>query len=52
VTVGSAAYDVPDGVLEWSSPMPATYVIRAEAFPYREWKGEVTVVESGVQTDG
>jgi hypothetical protein len=51
VTIGPATYDVPDGTLEWSSPMPATYKIKVEAFPYLDWEGEVKVVESGVHTD-
>jgi hypothetical protein len=48
-TIGSAEYDVEDGKLEWSTLMPATYPIRAEAFPYLDWKGEVAAVAGDVQ---
>jgi hypothetical protein len=50
VRIGSAEYDVPDGALEWSTVMPATYKIEIEAFPYRDWEGEVTAIEGGLQT--
>jgi hypothetical protein len=52
VTVGPETYDVPDGVLEWSALMPATYSIKVELFPYLDWASEVTVVASDSQTDG
>ena len=46
VTIGPAVYEVPDGTLEWSAAMPSAYGIEIEAFPYLNWKGKVTVVES------
>lgn len=49
VHIGSAEYDVPDGALEWSALMPAAYKIKAEAFPYLDWEGEVRAVASDVQ---
>jgi hypothetical protein len=51
VRIKGNVYDVPDGVLEWATLMPATYPITVEAFPYLNWEGEVTANASDVQTE-
>jgi hypothetical protein len=52
VTIGRETYDVSDGELEWSTPMPATYSVKVELFPYLDWTSEVTAVAGNVQTNG
>lgn len=42
--IGAHKYDVEDGVLEWSTLMPGAYSVRIQAWPYLDWKGEVTAV--------
>jgi hypothetical protein len=51
VRIGSAVYEVPDGVLEWATPMPATYHIKVEAFPHLDWEGEVIAVAGNVNPE-
>lgn len=46
VTIGTEDYDVPDGVLEWSSLLPGDYKILVTAWPYLDWEGKVTVLAS------
>ncbi len=43
VTIGSARWHVPDGILEWGTPYAGRYDILVEAFPFLEWRGEVRV---------
>jgi hypothetical protein len=50
VKIGGTEYNVTDGVLEWSTLMPAAYSIEIEAFPYLDWKGEAKAVASDIQT--
>ena len=45
VRIAGRAYDVPDGVLEWTTSQPGVYPIIVEAFPYLDWHGEVEVAE-------
>ena len=38
-------YEVSDGIFEWSTDFPATYLFTVEAFPFKEFKTEVNVIE-------
>ena len=42
VIIGNNSYTVQDGCLEWSTRVKGTFTIRVIAFPYRDWKGEIT----------
>lgn len=48
ISIGNHDYSVGDGTLEWSTLMPGVYPIRVRAWPYVDFKGEVTAVAGEV----
>lgn len=41
--INSTAYPVTDSTVDLEFPLPGTYHLRVEAFPYLDWTAEVTV---------
>ena len=42
VTIGEDRYEVTDGTAELSFPIPGKYGVKVEAYPYKDWYGEIT----------
>lgn len=42
VIIGADRYEVDDGDVELDFPLPGTYRVRVEAWPYQDWETEVT----------
>jgi len=43
VIIDGAEYDTDAAEVELDFPLPGTYSLRVESFPYLDWTGEVTV---------
>lgn len=39
--IDGTSHEVTDGVLEITSPMPATYTVQVSAFPYQDYEVEI-----------
>jgi hypothetical protein len=49
LTINGERYDA-EGDVELEFPLPGTYRLRVEAWPFKDWEGEVTVpVQSGAE---
>ena len=43
VHVDELVYNVPDGELEWTTPVSGSHHVRVEAWPYLDWERPVEV---------
>jgi hypothetical protein len=51
LTINGERYDNVEGDVELEFPLPGTYSLRVECWPYKDWEGEVVVpVVSGVES--
>lgn len=42
LTINGESYENVEGDIELEFPLPGTYRLRVECWPYRDWEGEVT----------
>ena len=43
LTINGERYENVEGDVELEFPLPGTYRLRAECWPYRDWQGEVVI---------
>lgn len=43
VTINGASYDVDDGCFEYVTPLPGSYPVSVEAWPYLTWEGVIDI---------